>query len=331
MRRTADRRAFTLIELLLALTIMAVVMGSVFSTVTAGMRTYQQGQRTMALYQSARIALSKVTEELMLSLSPLSFWQPRDTYRQMTVDEVIATFRGIPVQEEDPGAIRFLGEMDRVLYVRKTYRLDQYPPFDLEECQIFVDSGTNQLKIAVLRSLLAVKQATWFYQYLFKVNLNGIVVPDMGGRARFRQMGELGEPPLADFIGDYGVLNRQYILAEGIKGIKFRYGDDSGWKTSWDSQELVTSHRISPNSPNFNIQQDTQLREAGPPLVVEIQLLLENGDTLATSTDIPAGNMRAAIGKGAQVETAPPPQTPAPTTPVQPETGPAIPQPGQGF
>ncbi|MFB3789133.1 MAG: type II secretion system protein J [bacterium] len=331
MKTPAARRAFTLIELLLAMTIMAVVIGSVFSTVTAGMRSYLQGQRTMALYQSARIALAKVTEELSLSLSPLSFWRPRDTYRQMTVDEVIATFRGVPVQEEDPGAIRFMGEPDRVLYVRKTYRLDRYPPFDLEECQIFVDKDTNRLKIAVLRSLLAVKQAAWFYQYLFKVNLSGIVLPDMGGRVRFRQQGELGEPPILDFIGDYGVINRQYTLAEGIKAVKFRYGDDSGWKTSWDSQALVTTHRISPNSPNFNVLQDTQLQEAGPPLVAEIVLTLENGDTLATSTDIPAGNMRAITGAGAKVETAPPQTVTTPTLPVQPETGPAVPRAARGF
>lgn len=306
MKPFSNDRGFTLIELLLGMTLLTLIMGSVFATMQTGMNAYRQGRYTMELYQSGRIGLQKIADELSLSLSSYSFWQPRDTYKQLTYDELMMNMQGVPIQEEDPGAIRFLGTGNSVLYVRKKYHLDRYPPFDLQECQIAVENG--RIKLTVLRSLLMVKQATWFYQHEFQVSLNGTVIPDMGGRMRFRTMGEMEEMPLQQWIGDYGVLNYHYTIAEGINQIAFRYGEDGKWKNSWDSQELEIIHHVSPQSPNYKTA-DTEIREKGPPLVVEISVTLDNGEILVTSTDVPAGNMRASIlgPGGAPPVTAPPP------------------------
>ena len=144
------QHGFTLIELILGMTLLGLIMTSVFATMQAGINAYRQGRETMELYQSGRIALQKVSEELRLSLSPYSFWQPRDTYKEISIDELMSTMQGIPIQEEDPGAIRFLGSGDSVLYVRKVYSLGKNPPFDLQECQINVQDG--RLVLTVLRS-----------------------------------------------------------------------------------------------------------------------------------------------------------------------------------
>ncbi len=313
MKPFSNDRGFTLIELLLGMTLLTLIMGSVFATMQTGMNAYRQGRYTMELYQSGRIGLQKIADEVSLSLSSYSFWQPRDTYKQLTYDELMINMQGVPIQEEDPGAIRFLGSGNSVLYVRKKYHLDRYPPFDLEECQIAVENG--RIILRVLRSLLMVKQATWFYQHEFQVSLNGTVIPDMGGRMRFRTMGEMEEMPLQQWIGDYGVLNYNYTIAEGIKQIAFRYGEDGKWKNTWDSQELEIIHHVSPQSPNYKTT-DTEIREKGPPLVVEISVTLNNGEILVTSTDVPAGNMRASfLGPGGS----PPVTAPPPASNLNPE------------
>ena len=307
---TQRERAFTLLELLLGMGILALVITSVYSALRVGMESYRLGQYKMELYQSGRMALRRVTEELRFALSPFSFWHPSDVVVPQTYEDMLASFGGMVIQEEDPGAIRFMGEVKSVLFVRKIYQLNRYPPFDLQECRIRVDSDSKQLRLEVVRSLLAVKQATWYYQYLFKVNLAGRVIPFQGGRVRFRQIGSPDDPPLMNFIGDYGVTNKVYLLAEGITDINFRYTDGQGWNSQWDSQTLITDYRISPQSANFNQIRDTRMREKGPPLVVEVQMKLENGDTLTTSTDVPAGNMQG-LGAGSFGVSAGPSANPA--------------------
>lgn len=291
MGNQTRQAGFTLIEIVLAMTIMALVMVSVFSILQTGMGAYQQGQAGMDLYQSGRIGLQKVSEELRFALSPYAFWRPEDTFVLSTLDDAMARFNGMAIQEEDPGAIRFMGEGNSVLFVRKVYQLGKPLPFDLQECQIFVEN--DELILEVVRSLLMVKQATWFFQYEFEVNLAGQVLPDgAGGRVRLRQIGPYGEPPLIDYIGDYGYDGRRYLLAKGVKSIQFRYTDGEGWKNSWDSTQVIIQNRISPQSPNFNQQADSIITEKGPPQVVEITLELTNGDTFATAADVPAGNMQ---------------------------------------
>ena len=290
--KTSSRNGFTLIEIVLAITILALVMMSVFGVMQVGISATDSGQAAMEQYQSARIGLRQITEELRYALSPNSFWRPMDTFKDVPLEFAMTTFDRPMVEEEDPGAIRFMGASDSVLFVRKVYKLGQYPPFDLEECQIYVDSNNN-LVLEVVRSLLTVKQASWFFQYEFKVNLNGIVFPGSGSsRVRFREIGDMEPMPLMEYIGDAGFIGRKHLIAERIKEIRFQYTDGEGWSGTWDSQQLIQQNRISPDSPNFNRLEHTQLIERGPPQIVEIEMELLNGDTLVTAIDIPAGNMQ---------------------------------------
>ncbi len=290
------KHAFTLVELLLGMSILALVIGSVYTGMKVGMEAYLAGQYSMELYQSARIGLREVAEELRFALSPNAFWHPADSYRNLTYEELINMFQGPIVQEEDPGAIVFQGNGNSVTFVRKVYQLNRFPPFDLQECSIYVDQDRKELVLEILRSLLAVKQMSWFYRYQFQLNLAGQVIPFQGGRARFRPMGMFGEPPIEQFIGDYGTIRKRYLIASGIHSIQFRYSSGKDWERSWSSQELVTEYRISPQSPNFDQMRDVIVREKGPPQITQISLELENGDVVSTATYIPAGRMSQSGG-----------------------------------
>jgi prepilin-type N-terminal cleavage/methylation domain-containing protein len=306
------KRAFTLIELLLAMTILGLIMASVMNTMQVGVDAFAEGKASLELYQNGRIALRKLSEDLRFSLPFDAFWRPSDRIQMMSLEQLAQMrgmapgFNGDPmlaglVQEEDPGAIRFMGESDSVLFVRKVYQLGQNPPFDLQECRVYVDSDRHHLVLEIVRSLLAVKQASWFYQFLFQVDVGGIVLPQgQSGRVRYREY-QPDVPMLQDFIQDYGMIGKRLLLAEGVTEIKFRYSDGKGWKSNWDSQVIMQRNRISQNSPNFNMVTDIHQQETGPPAIVEISLTLENGDTLATATDIPSGDrMRSNYGMFAQ-------------------------------
>ncbi|MBZ0258707.1 prepilin-type N-terminal cleavage/methylation domain-containing protein [bacterium] len=291
-----NKRGFTLLELMLAMTLMTIVMGSVFASVRVGIDAYDRGTKSMEQYQSARIGLRKTMEELQFSLSQASFWQPGDQYSAMSPEVIMAMERARMVRENDPGKIRFHGDAQSVLFVRKIYQLNQDPPFDLQECKINVDAGNQILYLEVVRSLLTVKRASWYFQQLYQTNLKGYVSMYGGQTIRFREIRSDEEPPLAQFIGDAGKIGKRYVLAYGVKGLHFRYTDGDGWKTSWSSEEVLTDYRISPNSPNFNATRDLQFHEKGPPLLTEITLDLANGDTVTGSVEIGSGNMRGRKG-----------------------------------
>ena len=236
------------------------------------------------------------------------------------------------VRERDPGKIRFLGAGQNVLFVRKIYQLNQNPPFDLQECRIAVDQENQILYLEVVRSLLVVKQASWYFQQVFQTKLGGYVSMYGGQNLRFREIRSDEEPPLEMFIGEAGLIGRRYTLATGVTGLRLRFTDGEGWKTSWSSEEVITNFRISPNSPNFNANRDLQFNEKGPPLITEITLELANGDTVTGSVEIGSGNMRGRKGAmsvergaplpgvGAPGQNAKAPSLPVPTAFPRPET-----------
>lgn len=294
------KQGFTLVELLLGMTILALVVGSAFAMLDAASTTYRRAIKSMEINQSARIGLRRVTEELRFSLSANAFWQPSTQIQALPQEQVFAMMQGPVVQERDPGKIIFKGESDSVVFVRKVYQFGARLPFDLQECRIHVDQNEKQLLLTVQRSLLMVKQMAWWYQIVFETSLNGFTFANAGTTdVRYRPVGNIPDaPPLEMYIGDYGTINRSYLLAENVSSIKFRYRDTDGIKTSWDSSIIVQKTRISRQSPTFNPLNDISFSEKGPPQVVDITLEISNGEVLVTATDIPAGMMTNS-GRGA--------------------------------
>lgn len=289
-----SKRAFTLVELILGMTILALVLVSAYAMLDTAMTAYRTGVQSMEMYQSARIGLRRVADELRFSLSPNAFWEP-DTTIRIEPEEVYFSINTIPVIEErDPGKIVFSGSKNEVTFTRKVYRLGSPLPFDLQLCKIHVDQERQQLLLTVMKSLLTIKRAAWWYAYEFEAPLAGFTFASRGTTdTRFRTINnpEIPPVPLEIYLEGVGIVNKSYLLSEHIASIEFRYADSANFEDKWSSSEIVKEYRISTLSPQFNAATDIKALEKGPPQVIEIKMELSNGETLITSTDIPAGNM----------------------------------------
>lgn len=290
MQHRSPQRGFTLLELMLGMTILTLVMAALFGILRSGMRLYESGTDMVELYQTGRIALRTVTDDLQFALASHNFWQPGEEIRIESPDQILAMMGGMGVIERDPGAIRFLGDKNQVIFVRKVYQFGKQPPLDLQECRYVAEDGA--LFRDVLRSLLMVKQASWFFRSLFEAELGAVISYYNGQQVRIRRLSSPEEPPLEQFIGNYGVVQRRELVAEGVESIEFQYSDGAGWKSTWDSEQIVMRYRLSPQSPNFNAARDMVPEKIGPPQMVQVSMTLINGDTLSSIVEIPAGSMQ---------------------------------------
>lgn len=290
-------QAFTLVELVLAILILALVVGAVHGTLRMGLTAYEVGQAEMELYQSARVGLNRAADLLRGALSPLSFWRPSD---QIVVDMTWEQIRyqlesGELVEEEEPGAIQLLGTAEDVTFARKVFGGSSDKNFDIQEVRLFVDTDREELRLEVVRSLLEVKVASWYFKYLYQTQLNGQIVTDHTGEARrVRHPASPDEPYLQDFLGDVGLDGRSMPIASGIQAIEFTYYDGENWVTSWNSREIIQIplRPLSRDGPaNFDPELDFLRQEKGLPAAVSMTLTLVNGDKLAARVDIPAGNL----------------------------------------
>jgi hypothetical protein len=289
--------AFTLIELILAILILTLVVGAVHGTLRMGLTAYNLGQSEMELYQSARVGLNRASDQLRSALSPLSFWRPSDQIvMDMTWEQMQSLFEnGEMVEEEEPGAIQFLGTANDVTFARKVFGGSSDKYFDIQEVRLYADKDREELRLEVVRSLLDIKVASWYFAYRYKINLNGQIVLDRSGTPRrVRGVASPDEPYLEDFIGDVGVDGRFMAIASGIKAVEFGYYDGENWTTSWNSREIIEIP-LRPLSrdrtDNYIPGLDFLRQERGLPVAVSVTFTLENGDKLGVRLDIPAGNL----------------------------------------
>ncbi|HOE11751.1 MAG TPA: prepilin-type N-terminal cleavage/methylation domain-containing protein [bacterium] len=310
------RPAFTLVELMLAILILAVVVGAIQGTMQMGFTAYRKGQQDMELYQSARIGLNRLIDEMRGALSSTAFWRPNAEIREtMTWEQAMELVRfGNAVEEDEPGPIQFIGSSDEVTFARKVYGGTSNRDFDLQEVRFYVDSSKNQLRMEIIRSLLEIKIASWYFAYLFETKLNAEILIDQAGRAhRIRQLSSPDEPPLEQFIGDTGMDGRTMPIAYGIKEIQFRYSDGELWTDDWDSTEYIQIPLIPMNRNDTyyeNPEDEFMHQEKGIPSAVAIKLVLANGAKLEVQVDIPAGSLnhlgirdrQGDLARGPQVE-----------------------------
>ena len=67
-----DDKGFTLLEILISMTIVAVVMSIIFTSYTGGMKIIKDTTDQSAVYAMARVALSRIVEDLACSCRPVS-------------------------------------------------------------------------------------------------------------------------------------------------------------------------------------------------------------------------------------------------------------------
>ncbi|HPA45781.1 MAG TPA: prepilin-type N-terminal cleavage/methylation domain-containing protein [bacterium] len=291
------RPAFTLVELMLAVLILAVVVGAIQGTMQMGFTAYRKGQQDMELYQSARIGLNRLIDEIRGALSPTAFWRPGAEIKEtMTWEQAMELVRfGNAVEEDEPGPIQFIGSSDEVTFARKVYGGTSNRDFDLQEVRFSVDSSKNQLRMEIIQSLLEIKIASWYFAYLFQTKLNAEILIDQAGQAhRIRQISSPNEPAMKQFIGDAGMDGRSLPIAYGIKEVEFRYSDGEQWTEDWDSTEYIRIPLIPMNRDDTyyeNPEDDFMHQEKGLPSAMEIKLVLANGAKLEVQIDIPAGSL----------------------------------------
>ncbi|MFH1737858.1 MAG: prepilin-type N-terminal cleavage/methylation domain-containing protein [bacterium] len=288
---------FTLVELMLGIMILAVVVGAIQGTMRMGLAAYTAGEADMELYQSVRIGLNRVCDQLRSALSLSAFWRPADQIEmQMTWGQGSEQVRyGNAIEEEEQGKIQFIGSANEVIFARKVYGGTSNRDFDIQEVRLYVDSKRNQLRMELVRSLMDIKVASWYFAYLYQTKLSGQILVDQDSKVhRIRQLSSPIEPPLQDFVGDTGEDGRSFAIAEGMKSVEFSYYDGEKWGKSWNSNEIL-SIPLTPAGRDRTDQLDPMVdyirQEEGLPAAVEITFILKNGDRIGTQVDIPGGSL----------------------------------------
>lgn len=104
-----DPRGFTMIEVLISMTITVIVMGAVFGLLTRGQRSFEREPEVADLQQSARTALDRVSRDILQAGSGLPPEFPAFTPRD--VDPSVGDQGEAPDIIEIIGAIQTQGEM----------------------------------------------------------------------------------------------------------------------------------------------------------------------------------------------------------------------------
>ena len=319
MQRKTYRRGFTLIELILGIMILALVVGAVHGTLKMGMTAYSIGLEEMELYQGVRVGLNRVADLLRGALSPQAFWRPGDQILPSMVWEEMRYFieTGEVVEEDEPGPIQFLGSKNEVIFARKVFGGTSNKVFDIQEIRIYLDEDRCELRLEIVKSLLDIKVAAWYFAYLYETDLSGQIVMGPGGQPmRVRRRNRPDEPPLEDFLGDVGVDGRSMPLVPGIKEVEFSYFDGESWFGTWDSREIIEIPLMpfgGTRDREFDPQLDVIRQERGLPAAVSITFTLENNEKVGVKVDVPAGGLNHLLPSGK-----PPPRPTAESPVAQP-------------
>ncbi|MCA9430279.1 MAG: prepilin-type N-terminal cleavage/methylation domain-containing protein, partial [Candidatus Omnitrophica bacterium] len=93
-----SQSGFTLVEILLAITIFVLIIGSIYASLFAGVNALSAGQESMEIYQTARAGMNRILKDLRKALSPASF--PYEEEEEM-LDQLEANFYGGYMEEDD--------------------------------------------------------------------------------------------------------------------------------------------------------------------------------------------------------------------------------------
>jgi len=211
-RRT---RGFTLLELILAVTILAVVIGAIYSALRTGMRAYYRGEKLGRIQQIGTVALKDISKELRSIYVPYEteYYYPEIDYEEGEYPE--------EVEEDLEGGtfiFRYLfkyylrGTCDEITFTATEPVLGSEDPRAKELVQLhyYVDDGV-----------------------LYKSRRN-VLQPE-------EEFSAYDEEENAD------------ILAEFVEELSFEYGfTEYGewiWKEDWDS--LAYQYRLQPTEDDF--------------------------------------------------------------------------------
>ena len=265
-RGKTAQRGLTLIELLLAMTVLVLVIGSITASLFAATNALETSQKSLEVYQTARAGLNQIAKDLRKCLSPFSI-----PYEERLKEEEIVEdpyFRD-DFDEEEGLQITFRGSSSDVEFaIRQVMSAEDGPTLDIREVRYRLDDEGCAVK-EIYRSLLIARLEDTLAQRLEFRNGEGAYLPEMTG-------GMFDDP-------------KPQVICEGVRELKFAYTDGVEWMDSWDSDDWVVKDYATEWDDETLTEEDVEL--TGLPQLVRVDMTLDNGVTLQTVTDIPASEL----------------------------------------
>ena len=271
MRRKAGlsrQVGITLIELLMAMTIFTLVIGTIFVSLTGASRVLETGKRSMEVYQNARAGLNRLVTDLRKSLSPASFPYEEEEEEFFEDDYYIDS------EDRNELQVIFRGSGSSVVFTIRQVRPgydDEGLAMDVVEVEYKVADG-NLIK-EIKRSILQAR------------------LKDKSERRRYETRNERRDP--GRYVSDEqrGIFENpaKQVVAEGVEKVAFSYSDGVEWFDEWDSTEVI----VSDYSREVDLEELTQDDEEllGLPQMVNVKFKVKDGLVLETTTEIPGRNL----------------------------------------
>jgi len=272
------RQGFTLLELLVAILIFTLVIGTIYFTLTAGIQSFHRGEESMEIYQSVRVGLAHMGKDLRKAVSPESPWSnlaederrgrndPMDDPLNYDGDEYL----GPEPKEND---IIFVGDSRQVKFVVQEVVPGGDPIFDLREIQYSVD-GEEQLLIRVTtNSILQKRMMEW--RSLHSENETEYRL-NYANNVSFEEITE--------------------EIARNIADLELEYFDGKEWRDTWDSNQYVDEEAYYDYADDWggsdqeqgDWQDEEEPERLGLPDAVRVSLQLSNREYVQLVTEIPS-------------------------------------------
>jgi prepilin-type N-terminal cleavage/methylation domain-containing protein len=274
----SGRGGFTLLELLVALFIFALLGGTIYMVIRSSTDAYRKGNSSMEIYQSVRVGLDRMLTDLRRAVSSESIWnnQPKD---EEDVEDTIDQASGIDTgpQRDEERVIRFEGTGQQVKFVTEDVRLRSGGPgFDLREIVYRVDEEKKELVKEIRDSII-------------QRRLNEMRAERTENETEYRaaypeEFGSSGE-------------SERIVIANNVTAISLSYYDGQEWKQEWNSEREYRrdgydeGYRYPRDDRSEEEAQEGPKERYGLPDAVAVTLTITNGDVVTAITEIPGRDM----------------------------------------
>ncbi len=266
----SSESGFTLIEILLAITIFVVVIGSIYASLFAGINALSAGQASMEVYQTSRAGMNRVLKDLRKALSPASF--PYDEEEEEFGLENLDYYGGYPDEEEEDLQIVFRGSSSEFeCAIRQETSDEEGPSMDIRQIRYRIGNDEEDTVVKeIFRSILVARLEDTL-------------------RKRHEQL-HGPESYFAPNTTD-GYLETPIIqtVCDGVTELEFAYYNGLDWESSWDSEEIVVNDFSQDLDDELLGEEDEE--KVGLPQLVKVKMTLKNGIVLEAATDIPGSEL----------------------------------------
>ena len=254
-RNDSFRYAHTLVELLLALALSVIVIGSIAAAVQIYLVALTKQQAIVEQKQVARSLLAMIENDLRAGIQyKATDYSGLEETLQLKLEQVAPGTEVDPVIVEEEVAFRptLLGSSSVVMIdISRLPRLDQYNPLIAsKESEVQTPSDVKSLAYFVSLVDGGLEQMVQFEE-----------TRAPGGLYR-REI----DRAVAEFMGDTSLLSQPdsytKLIAHEVAEISFRYHDGEAWQTEWNSEE-----------------------NGGFPVAIEVNVVIDSERSSASSGD----------------------------------------------